>query len=164
MLPESRLSRKAGMTNMHANISFRLERKLWSRICNLGHHGHQELLHTKQLGPVTFSIGIHDGQVWKHHINHFKALGDQNTQVFPIEPDKSDSEFMNTPSEISSVSTTQQLTVPSSADTESNTTQAAAVATSPTSSTSHYPTRDQHPPDVSDVVFLFLVLSFESCI
>ena len=91
-------------------------------------------------GTVTykaaFSIRIHDGQVWKHHINHFKVLGDQNTQVFLIEPDKSGSKFMNTPSEIFSESTTQQLTVPSSSDTESNTTQAAAVATSPTSSTS----------------------------
>ena len=93
---------------------------------------------------VIFSIRIHDGQVWKHHINYFKALDDQNTQVFPIEPDESGSEFMNTPSEIFSESTTQQLTVPSSSDTESNTTQAAAVATSPTSSTSHYPTRDAH--------------------
>ena len=34
VLPESRLSRKANMTIMHANTSPQLERKLWSRICD----------------------------------------------------------------------------------------------------------------------------------
>ena len=95
---------------------------------------------TKQLGPVTFSITTDDGQVWKRHIDHIKALGDQTMQPAPAEPDKGGSEFMD----ISSESTTQQPIAPSSADAESNATQAAAVATS---STSRYPTRNRHPPD-----------------
>ena len=98
---------------------------------------------TKQLHPVTFSIAIHDGRLRKSHIDHIKGLGDQTMQIFPTEPDKSGSEFMD----ISSESTTQELTAPSSADAESNTTQATAVVTSPTSCTSRYPTRIWHPPD-----------------
>ena len=65
---------------------------------------------TKQLGPVTFSITTDDGQVWKRHIDHVKALGDQTMQPAPTEPDKGGSEFMD----ISSESITQQLTAPSS--------------------------------------------------
>ena len=96
---------------------------------------------TKQLGPVTFFISMDDGQVWKRHIDHVKALSDQTMQPLPTKPDESGSEFMD----ISSESTTQQLTAPSSADAESNTTQAAAIATS---STSRYPFRiDIHQID-----------------
>ena len=93
---------------------------------------------TKQLHPVTFSIAIHDGWLRKSHIDHIKGLDDKTMQIFPTEPDKSGSEFMD----ISSESPTQELTAPSSADAESNITQAAAVVTSPTSSTSRYPTRN----------------------
>ena len=38
---------------------------------------------TKQLGPVTFSITMDDGQVWKHHIDHIKALGTKLHNLLP---------------------------------------------------------------------------------
>ena len=86
---------------------------------------------TKQLGPVTFSVLIRDGQTWKRHVDHLKALGDHCLQGNSSNELEESAEFMD----IMPNSDTHQPT------------ESAQQATTTSNTSPRYPTRNRHPPD-----------------
>ena len=140
VLPESRLSRKANMTIMQPmpvhNWRGSYGQEFATR-ANMNTRNCYKAVRPSNLLNCHSWWTVAEKPHWPHQ--RFRWPDYAN---FPHWARQSGSEFMD----ISSESPTKELTAPSSADTESNTTQAAAVVTSPTSSTSRYPTWNWHPP------------------
>ena len=86
---------------------------------------------TKQLGPVTFSVLIRDGQTWKRHVDHLKTSGDHCLQGNSSNELEESAEFMD----IMPNSDTHQPT------------ESAQQATTTSNTSPRYPTRNRHPPD-----------------
>jgi hypothetical protein len=86
---------------------------------------------TEQLGPVTFVVSVNNGQTWKRHIDHLKALGDKREITTESEGSgelEGEPEFIDSPS----TETANDSSQPS---------------TSPEESTRRYPSRIRHPPE-----------------
>ena len=106
---------------------------------------------TQQLGPLTYVVGVADGQTWKRHADHLRNLScDNPSSVVDLRTNDStsseeNSEFMPTvtsPSPTSSESSSACSNVVPVRNQEPDT-----AAASDSVSTSRYPTRVRRPPD-----------------
>ena len=97
---------------------------------------------TKQLGPVTFLVHVRDGQTSKRHVDHPKYYMTMACKTI-LQLNQMEMNFVDI---MPSQDTYQQPTTTATTEsTHSPSTEQQPTATTPV--TSHYPTRNHHPPD-----------------
>ena len=91
-------------------------------------------------GPLSFSVDLGNGQVWRRHIDHLRARGDGPVQPEPVDTEHNESDDIPFPVDDPECDRTDNS---SSTPTESTT----PSTSSELVTTSRYPTRDRRPPD-----------------
>ena len=95
---------------------------------------------TARKGPVTFTVCVENGQLWKRHVDQLKSLSAMSPQTEFAHSSDSDTDFNMIP--------TTPTSNQEQSDPESNQATSPEVEISnPTSSASRYPQRNCRPPD-----------------